>query len=85
MGTQSIEIRESYVVTCSNSSAGGYQDLGWRGEVGHILEISAYDQQGCQGNLINKASASVTRPGDCWFDLPRQQVTGVCVATTLTA
>ncbi len=84
-GTQSIEIRDDVSITCSNSLEGGYQDLGWRGKVGTTLTISAHDQQGCQGNLINRASASITHPGDCWFDLPREQVTGICVATTLTA
>lgn len=97
-GTQSIKIicgngcKDPSATWCASNvpwesplEKSEYHDFGWQGEVGRTLSIIAYSQSNCQGNVINRTSASVTRSGDCWFDLPRQQVTGVCVATTLTA
>jgi hypothetical protein len=62
----------------NNSTLGQYYDIGWQGELSQTLTITAYDQQGCKGSSKNSTSSTILSPGDCWFDLPRQLVSGAC-------
>ncbi len=94
-GTQSIKIACNGcdghpAPTCFNNvpwfsplEDSGYHDFGWQGQINKGLSITAYNQPNCSHHdALDTASSVISSSGDCWFDLPRQNVSGVCNGTT---
>jgi hypothetical protein len=69
---------------CKSASDGGYHDLGFTGSVGDLIVITAYSDSNCNNSLGwagGTIPSSLINTADCWFDLPRNNVSG-CNGTT---
>ena len=85
--TESIDVlilyKTEYCIT--PASPGGYHDLGFIGSVGDLIVLSAYDGSNCNGNFLGWAGTTIPshliNTAECWFDIPRSNVSGCNGAT----
>jgi hypothetical protein len=76
---------------CIPASAGGYHDLGLTGHVGELIVLTAFSDNKCHNNQFDNVDslgwAGAVIPlqfidtANCWFDIPRSNVSG-CNGTT---
>ena len=85
-GTQSLDVLDLYKSEiCIPASEGGYHDLDLTGSVGDLIVLSAYDDSNCNGNFLGWAGTTIPshliNTAECWFDIPRSNVSGCNGAT----
>jgi hypothetical protein len=87
-GTHSIDVLVLYQSeTCIPASQGGFTNIGPTGSVGDLIVLSAYSSTNCSGsdNFLGWAGTTIPsqmiNTADCWFDIPRSNVSGCNGAT----
>ncbi len=84
--TQSLDVLILYKTEyCIPASAGGYHDLGLTGSVGDLITLTAYSDKNCSSNPLGWAGTTIPsqfiNTSECWFDIPRSNVSGCNGAT----